>query len=244
MKSFVPVLAFASTALAHWNYDRLIHKGEIVGDAYEYIRQTTNSNSPVSDVTSTDMRCNVGGDNGNATETYEVAAGDSIGFVINSEFGHPGPQQVYISKATDTAAEYDGSGDWAKIYAATTSNITSDGLQWAANGVSSFVFDLPSDLPAGEYLVRAEGIALHGASTEGGAQFYIGCAQVKVTGSGSGSLSPTVQIPGVYTGTEPGIEINIYYPVPTNYTTPGPALWPSGTAEHLYAPLVGSATMF
>lgn len=231
MQSILHVLLFASSALAHWNYDRLIHNGQIVGDYYTYIRKTSNSNSPVTDVSSTDMRCNVGGFSGNATETYEVAAGDQIGFVINSNFGHPGPQQVYMSQAPSTAAEYDGSGSWTKIYSATTSNITSQGLQWATNGISSFVFDIPSETPAGEYLVRAEGLALHGASTEGGAQWYIGCAQIKVTGSGSGTLSPSVQIPGVYKGDEPGILINIYWPVPTNYTAPGPALWPSGSAE-------------
>ena len=43
------------------------------------------------------------------------------------------------------------------------------------------------------------------------AQFYLSCAQVKVTGGGNGSPSPLVSIPGVYTGNEPGILINIYY---------------------------------
>lgn len=231
MKYFLPLLALASTALAHWNYDRLVHKGKIVGDYYTYIRRTSNSNSPVTDVSSTDMRCNVGGGSGSATQTYEVAAGDQIGFVINVNFGHPGPQQVYISKAPSTAAAYDGSGSWTKIYSATTSSITSEGLQWATNGITSFLFNIPAQTPPGEYLVRAEGLALHGAGTKGGAQWYIGCAQIKVTGSGSGTLSPSVKIPGVYKGDEPGIVINIYYPVPTNYTTPGPALWPSGTKE-------------
>ncbi|KAF1949012.1 hypothetical protein CC80DRAFT_581957 [Byssothecium circinans] len=207
MKSFTAILAFSSTALAHWNYDRLIHKGAVVGNPYEYICQTTNSNSPV------------GADNGNSTEIYEVAAGDSIGFVINSAF------------TPDTAAEYDGSGDWTKIYSGTTSNISSAGLKWSTDAISSFVFDLPAELPAGEYLVRAEGLALHSAGSAGGAQWYIACAQVKVTGSGSGTLSPSVKIPGVYKGTKPGILIGLYYPVPTNYSAPGPALWPAGTSE-------------
>ena len=79
--------------------------------------------------------------------------------------------------------------------------------------------------------MRAEGLALHGAGTANGAQWYIGCAQIKITGSGSGTLSPTVKIPGVYKGTEPGIVINIYYPPPQSYTDPGPAMWPSGTQE-------------
>ena len=62
--SIVATTAFASTALAHWNYDRLIHKGAIVGDYYTYIRRTTNANSPVTDLSSNDFRCNVGGASG------------------------------------------------------------------------------------------------------------------------------------------------------------------------------------
>lgn len=44
-------------------------------------------------------------------------------------------------------------------------------------------------------------------------QFYISCAQIKVTGGGSGSPSPKVAIPGVYTGNEPGILLSIWWPI-------------------------------
>lgn len=80
-------------------------------------------------------------------------------------------------------------------------------------------------------------IALHVASTYGGAQFYIGCAQINVVNGGSGNPGPLVSIPGVYTGVsvswnngtdlradnvysvqyEPGILINIYN-LPANFT--------------------------
>ncbi|KIJ60167.1 lytic polysaccharide monooxygenase [Hydnomerulius pinastri MD-312] len=63
------------------------------------------------------------------------------------------------------------------------------------------------------------------AQSYGGAQFYISCAQVNVQGGGSGTPGPLVAIPGVYTGNEPGILINIYNPIPANYTQPGPAVW-------------------
>lgn len=43
-------------------------------------------------------------------------------------------------------------------------------------------------------------IALHVASSYGGAQYYIGCAQVNVTNGGNGTPGPLVSIPGVYTG--------------------------------------------
>ncbi|ORY18629.1 glycoside hydrolase [Clohesyomyces aquaticus] len=232
LSTIIAASGLVSTSLAHWNYNNLIVNGKVVGNPYQYIRQCTNSNSPITDVKSNDMRCNQGGASGVSTQTYTVKAGDELGFTIIDVFGHPGPQQVYLSKAPNTAASYDGSGSWVKIYSLTTSSIASDGLKWAADGIKSFRFTLPAATPPGEYLLRAEGLGLHGASTKGGAQFYIACAQIQVTGSGRGSLSPSVKIPGLYTGDEPGILINLYWPTPKSYTTPGPALWPSGSEAH------------
>lgn len=75
----------------------------------------------------------------------------------------------------------------------------------------------------GEYLLRAEHIALHSASSVGGAQLYLSCAQVSISG-GSGTASPQkVSFPGAYSANDPGLLINIYYPKPTSYTPPGPA---------------------
>jgi hypothetical protein len=73
---------------------------------------------------------------------------------------------------------------------------------------------------AGQYLLRAEQIALHGASAPGGAQFYISCAQIEVTGSGSGTPDPTVKLPGAYATDDPGLVINIYYPIVSTGTFP------------------------
>lgn len=240
MKStFAGLAAFATTAFAHYNFEALIVNDNVTS-AYEYVRQTTNSNSPVTDVTSQDFVCNQGGLDSDImakTSTYAVSGGDTVGFTVNVNIGHPGPLHVYMSKAPDgtSAQEYDGSGDWFKVYAATTSSITDEGLQWASyvgGGITNFTFTLPEDLAAGDYLMRAEHIALHGASTEGGAQFYIGCAQLSVGGSGTSTPTDTVSIPGVYDGTEPGILINIYYPVPTTYTDPGPVTYPNSCEDH------------
>jgi hypothetical protein len=70
--------------------------------------------------------------------------------------------------------------------------------------------NIPSSTPAGEYLLRIEHIALHQASQVNGAQFYISCAQIKVTGGGNGTPGPLVAFPGAYKATDPGIKINIY----------------------------------
>lgn len=235
--TFAGVAAFAATAAAHYNFEALIHNDKVT-EPYQFVRQTTNSNSPITDVTSEDFVCNQGGLDADImakTKTQEVAAGDSVGFTINSNLGHPGPLSVYMSKATGEAAAYKGDGDWFKVYELTTSDITAEGLQWATSvggGINNFTFTLPEDLPSGEYLMRGEHIALHGAQEKGGAQFYIGCAQLSVTGSGAGSPSPTVKIPGVYDGSEDGIVINLYYPAPTSYTAPGPVTWPNACIDH------------
>jgi hypothetical protein len=83
---------------------------------------------------------------------------------------------------------------------------------------------LPSCLANGDYLLRVEHIALHSASTVGGAQFYLSCAQLTVTG-GTGTLNTgsLVAFPGAYSATDPGILFQLYWPIPTSYTNPGPA---------------------
>lgn len=73
--------------------------------------------------------------------------------------------------------------------------------------------------------MRVEHIALHSASTVGGAQFYLSCAQLTVQNGGNGNPGPLVSFPGAYKATDPAIQINIYYPLPTSYTPPGPAVW-------------------
>jgi cellulase len=79
---------------------------------------------------------------------------------------------------------------------------------------------VPSCIPAGDYLLRGEIIALHSAGSYPGAQFYMECAQIRVTGGGSTQPS-TVSIPGTYSGNDPGIKINIYSGL-TSYQIPGP----------------------
>ncbi len=80
----------------------------------------------------------------------------------------------------------------------------------AVNGAAAEV-TLPSNLAAGNYLIRHEIIALHNAQAEGGAEFYASCTQLKVGGSGTGTPSSNdlVQLPGAYSDTDPGILIDV-----------------------------------
>ncbi|KAI5781514.1 glycoside hydrolase [Geopyxis carbonaria] len=212
------LVACAQPALAHYRFTQLIAGGAATGE-YKYVRQNTNHNSPVS-TGSTDLRCNTGADSGSATSTYEVAAGASLGFKMDQSIYHAGPVQVYISKAPSTAATYDGSGSWSKIYQVAPT-FAGNGPVWGTESKDTFTFSLPSSLAAGEYLLRIEHIALHSMP----AQFYVSCAQLKVTGSGSATPSNGISFPAGYSSTDPGINLNIYYPVLTSYAMPGPTVW-------------------
>jgi hypothetical protein len=92
-------------------------------------------------------------------------------------------------------------------------------------GATTLSFRIPQATPSGDYLVRIEHIALHGASSPGGAQPYMSCGQITVTNGGNGNPGPLVSFPGAYSPTDPGLLINVYWPVPTNYTIPGPRIW-------------------
>ena len=86
---------------------------------------------------------------------------------------------------------------------------------WAANALmvagGSVNYTIPACLAAGYYLVRHEIIALHSASTYPGAQFYPGCHQLKVTGSGTTKPSSgLVSFPGSYKASDPGVTYNAY----------------------------------
>ncbi|KAF8165848.1 glycoside hydrolase [Crassisporium funariophilum] len=234
MKTALALLASAALANAHFTMQYLWNNGVDQG-INNYLRFPPNNN-PVTDVTSTDMTCNVGGLVGSATGTVAINAGTTVTFEWHQHAqrtgedpisgGHKGPVQVYIAKAPTTAASFNGQGAvWTKIYSSGLVNAQSQ--QWATDIVNTnsgkHSVTIPASLPAGEYLLRAEIIALHVASSYPGAQFYIGCAQVKIASGGSAN-PPKVSIPGTYKSSDPGITVNIYNNL-QSYTAPGGAVW-------------------
>lgn len=69
--------------------------------------------------------------------------------------------------------------------------------------------------------MRIQQLAIHNPG--GVPQWYIGCAQVAVTGGGSKDLGPKVSIPGAFSKSDPGYTANIYNNF-NSYTIPGPAV--------------------
>lgn len=90
----VSIIVHFPSVLAHSNYDHIIVDGQIIGEPYQYVRRTNNSNTLLQNVNSTDMRCNSGASSSPAlkTQTYAISAGDMLGFAIQDTFGYPGPQ--------------------------------------------------------------------------------------------------------------------------------------------------------
>ena len=129
------VTLYAAPTLAHYRFTSLIYNNNITGE-YEYVRANTGSNSPVKNVTSDDMRCNVGGLlTGNSTKVASVAAGDEVGFKLDTAIFHPGPLAIYMSLASSGDVKtYDGSGDWFKI------------VEYGANITSTSISKLYPDL--------------------------------------------------------------------------------------------------
>ncbi|WQF90229.1 Putative auxiliary Activity family 9 [Colletotrichum destructivum] len=199
----------------------------------------------ISDVNSNSMACN-GAPVGyftSSSDVHTVEAGSEVTgawlhtltstgpdeFADNKviDSSHKGPVSVWMKKVSDaTKNPSSGPGDgWFKI--------SEDGYtngKWgvdnliAAGGIQKAT--VPKCIANGDYLVRFEILALHSASKPGDAQFYMECAQVRVTG-GTGAETPTtVSIPGVYKANDPGVTVMIWNnfgkPYPSSYSVPGP----------------------
>ncbi|KAI1338119.1 glycoside hydrolase [Xylariaceae sp. FL0016] len=221
MKSLASILTAAlavRVGSAHYIFE-ILTAGSTQFDVYQYIRENTNGNSPVTDLGSTDLRCNVGAD-GSTTDTVEMTAGEAFTFTLDTAVYHQGPISIYMSKADSAASTYDGSGEWFKIKDFAP-DFSSGTAVWDLS--QSYSGTIPTCIEDGEYLLRIQSLAIHNPWPAGIPQFYISCAQVNISG-GDGSYAPElVLIPGAFKETDPGYTANIYNDF-TNYTVPGPAV--------------------
>ncbi|MCJ1440873.1 MAG: hypothetical protein MMC23_001359 [Stictis urceolatum] len=213
------LLLFAVGALAHQNFHQFWVNG--VSPGYQTCIRMPPSNNPVTNVQSNDITCNV---NGNivpsSVAVCSAKAGDTIKVQWDSST-HPGPITHFLYGPVSNAQQATGVGSWFKINELDYTN-----GEWANQVMEAqnmtYEFKLPAKLPSGDYLLRSEMEALHASQTIDQTQFYIGCAQLRITGSGS-SCSPKIQLPGAYKDTDPNIYIpNFYYGFdPTTFTAPG-----------------------
>jgi cellulase len=88
-----------------------------------------------------------------------------------------------MSKVAD-ASTADGSSGWFKVFEdgwAPANKGAADNDLWGVKDMNSCCgkvdVKIPAQLAAGDYLLRAEVIALHTAGQSGGAQFYMSCCE-------------------------------------------------------------------
>ncbi|KAG7285755.1 hypothetical protein NEMBOFW57_008049 [Staphylotrichum longicolle] len=235
MKVLAP-LALAGAASAHTIFTSLEVGGVNNGQGNGV--RIPSYNGPIEDVTSNSMACN--GNPNPTTSTSKVItvqAGETVtalwrymlsttGTAPNDimDSTHLGPTLAYLKKVNDATTD-SGVGDgWFKIQQDGYNNGVW-GTSKVINGQGRHSIKIPECIAPGQYLLRAEMIALHGAGNYPGAQFYMECAQINVVG-GTGTKTPsTVSFPGAYKGTDPESKISIYYPPVTNYIVPGPEVF-------------------
>ncbi|KAH8105777.1 glycosyl hydrolase family 61-domain-containing protein [Phellopilus nigrolimitatus] len=237
MLSSVAVLAslFASAA-AHATFQEMWVNGV---DQGSWCVRLPQSNSPVTSVSTPDLACNA-----NASPSSgicSVTPGDQVTVEMHQQpdsrscadqaigGDHWGPVLAYMAKVDDATTAVGSSSSWFKVseMGLPSNNPEYWGTEVLNDNCGHYTFTVPADIAPGQYLLRAEVIALHVASSVGGAQFYMSCFQIEVGGSGTVD-PPTVDIPGVYGASDPGILIDIYTS-PTAYTIPGPT--PYGTTS-------------
>ncbi|KAK8111758.1 uncharacterized protein PG998_008215 [Apiospora kogelbergensis] len=211
------LLGLATMTSAHYTFDKLLVNEVKQGGDNTYIRKHTRGYMPTkgTEILAKDFTCNTNAQA--APQVMTVKPGDKIGF--QQAFGangieHPGPTQVYMTLAPNGAKSADGSGDWFKVAqslickAGNAESLRKDA--WCSWGENNVNFVMPESVPDGEYLVRAEHIALHGAHA-GAAEFYYSCAQIKVQGSkATAAPGPTTKIPGVYAVKDKAINFSLW----------------------------------
>ncbi|KAK0735284.1 glycosyl hydrolase family 61-domain-containing protein [Lasiosphaeria miniovina] len=238
---FLALLTMAAAAEAHTIFQKVsvngVDQGQLKGV------RAPSSNNPIENVNHAEFACNANL-KFKDSNIITIPAGAKVGAWWGHEIGgasgpndadnpiaasHKGPIMVYLAKVDNAATAGTTGLKWFKI--------AENGLNGGTWAVDSMIanqgwhyFSMPSCIAPGNYLMRVEIIALHSASTQGLAQFYMECAQIQVTGSGTTTGSNTVSFPGAYSATHPGIQISIYDAggKPTNggrpYSIPGPAV--------------------
>ncbi|KIM36323.1 lytic polysaccharide monooxygenase [Hebeloma cylindrosporum] len=149
-----------------------------------------------------------------------------------------GPMLTYLASCGSTTCDKfnPANAKWFKIQQIGRKNGNGDWAQadLMTGGVASAT--IPSNLAPGNYMIRHEIIALHLATSFNGAEFYPGCAQLRVGGSQTGvpKASDLVSLPGAYSDNDPGIFDPSVFNNNAKYVFPGPAIasFVSGTSSN------------
>ncbi|KAF2033331.1 hypothetical protein EK21DRAFT_98334 [Setomelanomma holmii] len=192
----------------------------------QFLALPCTNTTAVSNVNDANIACKSGFQSPLSSKVIDVKAADKFGVnwghvIGGAQFAndtdnpiaksHKGPTIFYIASTSGQK--------WFKVF--------EDGLDSSGNwGIDRMIsaggwvdFTMPTCIAPGQYLLpRSMGV-----------QFYMGCAQINVSGSGTKQGS-TVSFPGAYGQSDPGILLSIYDTQGnpkgngTPYQIPGPAV--------------------
>ncbi|KAH7115868.1 glycoside hydrolase [Dendryphion nanum] len=227
MKAAFVLLAAVASVSAHSTWQQLWVGSTDKGTT---CARTVKDNSPITSLTSGDMFC--GRSPAASSGVCDVAAGTALTVEMHAQPGqrscsdkaiggnHYGPVLVYMAKVAD--AKTAQSGSFFKVaedgYTGTTA---SWGTEILNANCGKRAFTVPKNIASGNYLVRAEAIALHAGANQ--PQPYVTCFQINVTGGGSANPAG-VSFPGAYKSSD-GLFSKAIYEPSFKYVSPGPAVY-------------------
>ncbi|PYI04310.1 hypothetical protein BO78DRAFT_320619 [Aspergillus sclerotiicarbonarius CBS 121057] len=176
-----------------------------------------------------------------------VAPGGTVKMTWNTwPDDHHGPVITYLANCNGSCSDVDKTAlQFFKIDAGGLIDDTDIPGTWATDELIDDSYSrnitIPTDIEAGNYVLRHEIIALHGAEDLDGAQNYPQCINLNVTGSGTATPSGTLGT-ALYKDTDPGIYIDIWQTI-SSYTIPGPTLYTAGSTATATAAAVTAAAV-
>ncbi|KAL4782628.1 glycosyl hydrolase family 61-domain-containing protein [Aspergillus varians] len=211
------------------------------GSSAELIAWSTTATDQgfVKDVHSPNIICHSDAEPG--ALSAEVAAGGTVTVTWSSwPADHHGPVIDYLANCNGDCSTVDKTT--LKFFKVDQDGLTGDDT-WASDKLvaqgGSWDITIPTDLKAGNYVLRHEIIALHSA---GSPQPYPQCVNLKVTGGGTLEPAGTLGME-LYSGNEEGLTVNIWNkPKNYKYVTPGPRLYNAGDSGSAAAVQPSAAT--
>lgn len=236
MKSILVLLTGAATAYAHGYISTITAGGKTFEnfnpekDPYDPNHSArpgwTAKNTDLGFISSgaantPDVICHKSATPGKSTIT--VKAGETIDLQWNTwPNTHLGPVIDYLANCGGSCSNVSKTSlKWFKI-AQKGFNKGAWGSDELVRNGNKWKVTIPKDLAPGNYVLRHEIIALHGAFDLNGAQLYPQCINFKVIGGGTWKPKGTPGI-SLYRANAPGLHINIYNGL-TSYPIPGPPL--------------------
>ncbi|KAL3485256.1 glycosyl hydrolase family 61-domain-containing protein [Aspergillus germanicus] len=180
-----------------------------------------------------DIICHRGAEPG--ALSAEIAPGGSVTLYWSTwPTDHHGPVITYLAECDGDCASVDKTTlEFFKIDEGGLIDNSAVPGTWASDELIADNFSrtitIPSDIKSGNYVLRHEIIALHGAGTLDAAQNYPQCINLKVTGDGTATPVGTLGT-GLYKDTDAGILVNIWNAL-SSYEIPGPALYTAGSSD-------------